>query len=123
MVVVVGGGGRGLREGVNARLPHTRRRRHRRPRAQISRAQHRRDETPPEEFDPSILIPDPDVREIVMTGEIRLFNVTGSAEHLQRILLDILASQRDRLLLAGAGAGAGDGDAAVGAAAAGAGGK
>jgi len=78
------------------------------PAAQISRAQHRRDETPPEEFDPSILIPDPDVREIVMTGEIRLFNVTGSAEHLQRILLDILASQRDRLLLAGA-ATAGDG--------------
>ncbi|RYY31758.1 hypothetical protein EON62_06245, partial [archaeon] len=60
---------------------------------------HRRDETPPEEFDPTIYIPDADVREIVLEGEVRLFSVTGQGESLRALLLNILAAQRDRLLL------------------------
>jgi len=66
---------------------------------QIARAVHRRDETPPDEYDPTIYIPDDEVREIVMGGDIHLFSVTGQAETLRNVLVDILALQRDRIAL------------------------
>jgi hypothetical protein len=44
-------------------------------------------------------VPDPDIREILLKGEIRLYSVTGAGEGLRALLLDIIATQRDRLLL------------------------
>lgn len=63
--------------------------------------------TPPEEYDAVALLPDPEVREIVTNGDLRLFNVTGHGDKLRELLLDVMAAQRDRLLIASGGSGGG----------------
>lgn len=78
-------------------------------RLQLARAVHKRELTPPEEYDPAALHADPEIREIMTAGDLRLINVTAHGDRLRDALLDILAAQRDRLLLGAGGGGGGGG--------------
>ena len=60
-------------------------------------------ETPPEDYDPVALHVDPEIREIMTSGDLRLFSVTGHGEKLRDEILEVLAAQRDRLVLASGG--------------------
>ena len=63
---------------------------------QIARAVHRRDEDGAG-WDPVAAIPDADLREVVLSGCVTLFSVTGHGEALRELLVGILAAQWDRM--------------------------
>jgi len=65
---------------------------------QIARALHRKDEAVGAgAWDPAAAIPDAEVREVVESGCVRLFSVTGHGDSLRALLVELLAAARARL--------------------------